>query len=257
LPKNSVAITIDDGFYSTARVAIPILEKYKFPATLYATTYYMQHPHPIFRLVVQYMFWKTRLTNAAFSGYLGLEGAFDLTNASGNDALVWRIIEHGERNCSEDERRSICVRLGQLLDVSYDEIAQSRILDLLTPSELRAATMSGVNIELHTHRHRFPKDDESGALREIADNRRALQAWLPGAFTHFCYPSGLHDERQWPWLQASGIVTATTCLPGSNSRRTPRNKLRRLLDAHAVHPLEFEASLSGFSDLLTGRIMTA
>src|SRR6266513_2629664 len=57
LPDSAIAITIDDGFHS---VASEILKKRGFPATLYLTTYYALKGTPIFRLVIQYMFWKTR-----------------------------------------------------------------------------------------------------------------------------------------------------------------------------------------------------
>ena len=38
LPKRSVVITIDDGYESVHRVALPLLRKYGFPATLFAYT---------------------------------------------------------------------------------------------------------------------------------------------------------------------------------------------------------------------------
>jgi hypothetical protein len=38
LPKRSVVITIDDGYESVHRVALPILRKYGFPATLFVYT---------------------------------------------------------------------------------------------------------------------------------------------------------------------------------------------------------------------------
>lgn len=38
LPKKSVVITIDDGWYSTYEIAFPILKKYAYPATLFVYT---------------------------------------------------------------------------------------------------------------------------------------------------------------------------------------------------------------------------
>src|SRR5579872_7447027 len=59
LPDFATVITIDDGFYSTYERASQVLAKFQFPATVYVTTYYCQHQNPIFRLLVQYVFWKT------------------------------------------------------------------------------------------------------------------------------------------------------------------------------------------------------
>lgn len=38
VPKNSVAITFDDGYKDTLTTALPVLEKYRVPATLFLTT---------------------------------------------------------------------------------------------------------------------------------------------------------------------------------------------------------------------------
>src|SRR5262245_22366687 len=58
LPDKAVAITIDDGFRSTLTVASPLLRSAGFPATVYVTTYYVDRPGPIYRLAIQYVFWK-------------------------------------------------------------------------------------------------------------------------------------------------------------------------------------------------------
>ena len=59
LPHNALSITIDDGFYNALSKAAPMLSEYGMPATLYLTSYYVEKGAPIFRLVVQYMLWKT------------------------------------------------------------------------------------------------------------------------------------------------------------------------------------------------------
>ncbi len=60
LPDSATVITIDDGFYSTFNSTFSLLRKFSFPATVYVTSYYLTKENPIFRLVVQYMFWKTK-----------------------------------------------------------------------------------------------------------------------------------------------------------------------------------------------------
>jgi hypothetical protein len=102
---------------------------------------------------------------------------------------------------------------------------------------------------LHTHRHQFPTDLNI-AKKEIDENRRFLEAIAPFQLDQFCYPSGFYDPSQWSLLTTLGVKSSTTCIPGNNSELTPRHGLRRFLDGSNVHQLEFEAEISGFSDLL-------
>src|SRR5689334_7503696 len=55
LPEAAVAITIDDGWVSTFTHMLPILEKYRLPATLYATTWYAGRDLPVVNVAVDYL----------------------------------------------------------------------------------------------------------------------------------------------------------------------------------------------------------
>jgi peptidoglycan/xylan/chitin deacetylase (PgdA/CDA1 family) len=253
LPENSVVLTIDDGFHSFIRIAVPLLQRYGYHATVYVTTYYVENANPIFRLVVQYMFWSTRKRELRLEGVSwSADRVVDLSDRTQSERAMWDCIDYGERRCDEAHRREICEELGALLESPYAEIVRSRILHLMSPDELRSLSGARVEVELHTHRHSFPSDDEALARREIADNRAALRRWLPGQRRHFCYPSGLWDQRQWAWLDKMNVRSSMTSLPGLNSQQTPRHALRRFLDGENIHQLEFEAALSGFWDLAPG-----
>lgn len=244
LPADALAITIDDGFYSTHEKALPLLQRFGFPATVYVTSYYVEHPNPVFRLAVQYMFHATAQPSLEWQGQ-----RYDLADPVQRQRAAWECIRAGEQ-ASEPERVALCERLGELLGTPYGPIAASKTLNLMTPAQLAALEAAGVAVELHTHRHLLPPDDRQAVHREIADNRAALRRWVGRDCRHFCYPSGLFDQRQWPWLDEMGVASSTTCLPGMNSRHTPRHGLRRFLDGANIHQLEFEAALSGFSDIV-------
>ncbi|QPF73717.1 polysaccharide deacetylase family protein [Roseateles sp. DAIF2] len=249
--KDTVAITVDDGFRSFHALAVPLLRRHGFPSTVYVTSYYVAQANPVFRLLLQYMFWKAvprRIEVAGLDG-VAIEGPVDLADAEAADRLLWACIDHGEQRCDEAQRRVLCERLGALLQVDFADLARAHVMELMRPEQLADLAAAGVTVELHTHRHRFPAD-ETIARGEIADNRQALQGWLPGAsFAHFCYPSGEWDARQWAWLDAMQVRSSTTCEPGLNDRNTPRHALRRFLDGEDVHQIEFEAAASGFVDL--------
>jgi peptidoglycan/xylan/chitin deacetylase (PgdA/CDA1 family) len=243
----NIAITIDDGFYSVLKCAAPVLLKYAFPATLYVTTYYVKHSHPVFCLAVQYMFWKTERDHFDAAGFLGNGGVQGLTPV--NDDICWKIIEFGEVFLPEAGRIDLLEKLGTALQVPLDALMRSRALSLLTPDEIRALSHYGIDIQLHTHRHRFPADNDKLA-REIIENREFLSRWYNQPLVDLCYPSGEWREEQWPVLTACHIRTATTCEIGLNDKGTSAYALRRFLDGENISDLEFEAELTGFKQLL-------
>lgn len=119
---------------------------------------------------------------------------------------------------------------------------------LCEAEQLKEMAQAGVDLQLHTHRHRLGSDAEE-IRREIEDNRRVLATLSAGPFEHFCYPSGEYHPDQFPKLAAVGIRTATTTEIGLVSQDANPLALPRLLDGENVTQLEFEAELSGFSHL--------
>lgn len=252
LPPNALVITIDDGFYGTYREAIQLLKKYQLPATLYITTYYSQHQNPVYRLVVQYIFWATQEKSLDL-GRLGtdaLRGEAAVSRRP-DDATLWRIIEYGETRLDEPGRRQLAARLASLLRVDLEQVERNRCLGLMNEDEIREASRAGIDIQLHTHRHRFPVD-ETSAKREIVENRAVLEPVVGKRLRHLCYPSGLWSDRHWAWLEDLDIQTATTCDVGFNDPQTHPLALKRIFDSSVVSWTEFEGELSGYLELVRG-----
>jgi peptidoglycan/xylan/chitin deacetylase (PgdA/CDA1 family) len=250
LPSCSTVITIDDGFFSVYQLALRFLKLFSVPATVYVASYYCDRGNPVFRLAVQYMFWKSRLSEIALDDLgVGLTGKVSIRDSVAEEKLIWTIIQHGETHCDEPQRRRLCELLGRQLGVDYDHIANTRIFGMMTSSEISDLIAAGVDIQLHTHRHRFP-EEQSVALKELEDNRTVLEPLAGKPLRHFCYPSGIFSEKQFDWLRAAGIDSATTCQPGINSSSTEKLALVRFLDGEDISEIEFEAELYGLTELL-------
>ncbi len=250
LPRSATVITIDDGFYGNYLHGRDLLREFALPMTLYVTTYYVVKQRPVFRHAVKYMFWKSRKQSLDLQGLPGVGGkSLLLGDQQRSERVQWDLIEYGESRLSDDERAGLCQLLGQRLGVSYDEMARDRGLSLVTPGEIRELAELGLDVQLHTHRHRLPADSDE-IRREIDDNRRVLEPLVGRSCDHFCYPSGVYASSQWRCLEELDIKSATTCVVGLNDARTPRYALRRFLDTENVRPIEFEAELSGFAELL-------
>ena len=242
LPPRALVITIDDGFKSTLAVAGPLLAG--TPATVYVTTYYMQKQVPIFGLAMQYIFWKAKVKGQGFSGFPDMEGVKDPEQA------MQRLIRRGHEMQREQDRQELLRRTASALKVDLAPLYDQHLLSIMSVDELQELSRLGMDVQLHTHRHRFPAGDQAGACREIEENRICLKKAVGVAPQHFCYPSGIFDESQWPWLDALGVESATTCLPGLNRFDTPRYGLRRFLDHEGIEFIEFRAELAGFNEIL-------
>jgi peptidoglycan/xylan/chitin deacetylase (PgdA/CDA1 family) len=228
LPRGATVITIDDGFYGLYRYGRHVLQEFSLPATLYLTTYYCVKKNPIFRLAVQYMFWK------------GDGRQRDTTS-------MWSLIHYGETQCDEQQRCEIARSLGARLGVDYRAIVEERLLSLVNLAEVHEMALSGIDVQLHTHRHRSAAD-EAAAIKEISDNRAVLKALARKPLHHFCYPSGVWSEKA--WLRAAGIKSATTCEPGLNYKGASRYELKRFLDGERISQIEFEAEMCGYAELI-------
>jgi len=251
LPANAVVVVIDDGFYSVLNKAAPLLNKHGFPATLYVASYYVSKGTPIFRLVIQYLFWKTRHSSFGPPDRPWSSAKIiDLKDIQAARQTMWQIIDYGETHCDEDQRQEICAEVATTLGLDFEAIIAARGLSLLTPDELCRLEDFGVDVQLHTHRHTFPTDKPEQARSELHDNRVVLEKILGRHLEHFCYPSGVWACKLLPMLAEEGIVTATTCQAGMNDRTTNPLALYRILDQDDMHDIEFEAELTGFCELL-------
>jgi peptidoglycan/xylan/chitin deacetylase (PgdA/CDA1 family) len=231
---------------------LPVLRRYGFPATLYMTTYYCRYPNPIFRLVVQYMFWATPKQDLHLDRLLPELRGVSSTHGPEGERVQWQIINYGESALSENARVALAQELGERLRVDYEKIRDSRKLSLLSEREVAQLAGEGLDIQLHTHRHDLPQSPEL-IRREIEDNRGVLVPLTTRPLRHFCYPSGQWSKTMWPTLEALGVETATTCEPGLVRSETPRLAWPRILDREDLPRVVFEAELSGFKSQLRGQ----
>jgi len=111
---------------------------------------------------------------------------------------------------------------------------------------------NGVDVQLHTHRHRTPEVEQS-FRQEIIDNRKKIRAVIGKEARHFCYPSGVYRKQFIGWLEKENIVSATTCDAGLASRGDDMYLLPRLVDTTGRAQLEFDSWLSGVGALLSFR----
>ena len=250
LPERSVVITFDDGFYDFKHHAVPMLAEFGFPCTLYFTTYYSGLPFPIINLALDYLMWKC-----------GRE-AVDVPEASGGFRTLqmrsWPLRTWMERQQAKvafldyfaakglgtieknDFARSLSTQFG----IDYEALLRSRYGQIMTGDEAAQVARAGIDIQLHTHRHRTPLVREL-FVRELRDNEARIEEITGKTPRHFCYPSGHSDPAFLPWLQEFGVQSATTCQRGLASPSDNPLLLPRVLDDSNMDVVEFEGVVSG------------
>ncbi|MFL5620529.1 MAG: polysaccharide deacetylase family protein [Gemmatimonadaceae bacterium] len=259
LPPRSVVLTFDDGMYDFHARAWPLLRQFGFPATVYLTTYYSDYDQPIFGLLCSYMLWRarTRMPQPDVTPLFGTSMPWQLSDAAGRARAKRDILAYADREqLTAQERTTWAERLGDLLGVNYEAIRAKRMLTVMTREEAAEVARDGIDVELHTHRHRTP-NDRALFLREISDNRARIERIRDGVAHHFCYPSGIYRPEFLPWLREAGVTTATTCDPGLASPRSDPLLLPRLVDTSFLSPLDVEGWMTGMSGFFMARKASA
>jgi peptidoglycan/xylan/chitin deacetylase (PgdA/CDA1 family) len=251
LPARSVVLTFDDGTYDFHKLIYPLLKEYQYPATVYQTTHYCSRRLPVFSFVCSYMLWKKRDTVLPAAPSIGLTHEVPLDQATARDAAMRQMIAFADqKQLSSEQKNEIAAELASLLGLDYLEMSRRRVGQLMNPEEIRELAGAGIKFELHTHRHRTPRDREL-FIKEIEDNRKALKEITRTCPAHFCYPSGHYDLMFLPWLCEKGVASATTCEPGLASVRSQPLLLPRFIDTTGQTELDFESWLTGIGALVS------
>ena len=254
LPPNSVAITLDDGWADFRTHAFPVLQKHAFPATVYLTTYYCRFNRPIFRFALAHMMWKLRSQMVENVGFDWLPQPLDFRSEAARSELLTRIGDYAKQhNLSGQQKDELAAAFAETIGFDYATLCRERLFNLMNPEEVAQMARAGIDIQLHTHRHRTPLD-RNRFVDEIRQNRKLVEEMTGmDERVHFCYPSGAIRPEFLPWLQEAGVQSATTSEHGLASRRSDALLLPRFLDHQGLTDDEFAACVSGLAAFIPRR----
>ena len=245
LTAPTVVITFDDGWHDFYTVAWPMLREFSYPATVYQTTYYSQYNRPVFDPACAYLLWKGV---GRVIEYRGLDGGLvrlNLTQPGAMEQARRDLLSNAEeRNWTAQQKDLFLQRLAQGVGFEYELMLRSRTLHLMNERELREIAAAGIDVELHTHRHRLPSSKQL-FFGELENNQEFLRTVTRKQSKDFCYPNGEYRPEFVAWLREAGINSATTCEPGRASHRSNPLLLPRLTDASTVSQGKFESWLAG------------
>lgn len=228
MPPRAVAITFDDGYRSFHELALPVLQEYNLPSTVFVTTGHMHDKSSMWNdMILEAV---RRLPPAPLDArQLGLS---DL----GVDQLPLRTVDDRRRTAyllterckylPPHERAAFTTHLQRLADVPLKE-------DLMLDADmLRSMRQHGVEIGGHTVNHPIlARVDDAVARREIVDNKRELEALVGAPLRMFAYPNGKrgadYTAAHVRMLEEAGYTAAFNTEPGAATRAYPRFELPR------------------------------
>ena len=222
LPQNSVAITFDDGYKDNYTNAMPILKKFKFSATFFVATGFLNGG----------MMWNDKVRELI--RYFPDNG-IDL-NKFGLDYYKWETEEQKRfvieslisklKYYPHDERLD---KIDAMLDLYQKEKMPSL---MMTDSEVRGLFDGGMDIGGHTVSHPIlatlkPKK----ALKEIVDNKEYLENIISEKLKIFAYPNGRptqdYTSESVEAVKKSGYNNAVTTSWGVSHKESDDYQLPR------------------------------
>ena len=240
-----VAVTFDDGYRDNLEHALPILQKYKVPATIYMTTRF---------LVGDTTMWWRELWEL-------LQSSYEFSVILHGKPKSWKI---GSRRlkiqCFKDLRHLLLNGSKEsFLDLSeqFKTGGSSRNYgDLCLSMEdiLELAKGGLVTIGSHTHNHySLAKLKDYEVLEEYIQSKKILEEVIGKPVRHLAYPYGTRQEagrREYLLAKEAGFDTGVTTVnggifPGSNPLALPRLEVRDHVTSKRLGIL-----LSGFAGML-------
>lgn len=251
LPNNSVVITVDDGWYSILSRADDIFSKFSYPYTIYVSSYYCKKEVPVLNVVLRYILLscKEREIDLKLMDIPGLSGVYSFIGNNYKEEVSDILFKYFNKLETTENKLSFINKVAHIFEVDYSQIEAERYLSLLNMIEIKQLADKGVDIQLHTHRHRMPFDQNNGIEIEINDNKNCLINYVKNKLEHFCYPSGVYTQDCESLLKKIGITSATTCDNGFVTRKSNFYYLPRFLDGESVQQIEFEAEMCGVSEM--------
>lgn len=244
LPPRSVVITFDDGFYDFFVHGQPILAEFSFPCTLYLTTHYCAYRAPVITLILDYLLWKSGLSSIDLPE-AGVSGPLPMRDFAERQQVLRSILMWMQaKGLTTIEKNEVAAQIARRFGLDYAELMRSRMVQIVSQQEAQQLSRAGIDIQLHTHRHRTPEDRDL-FRREILDNSNCILDITGKRPVHFCYPSGFHVPEFVPWLKELGVKSATTCERGLATANSDDLTLPRVLDDMNVNDVRFDSFIAG------------
>jgi peptidoglycan/xylan/chitin deacetylase (PgdA/CDA1 family) len=225
LPANAIVVTFDDGYRDNFLNAMPVLERFGVPATIFLAAAAVESKGVLWHDRIFSAFRESEVSR--LDGFGGDTSAYHLTTLDEKlfalqDALRFL------RSIDDTERMYWVKRLENELRVQ-DRMERPDLM--LRWEDIEVMRGKGMSFGSHSVSHpilsRLPEDC---ARMEICESKRTLEKRLGAPVTAFAYPSGRKsdfDGRTKEMVKEAGYDCAVTMIFGVNETDQDPYELRR------------------------------
>lgn len=266
LPKNSVALTFDDGYYDNYRHAFPLLKKYKMKATLYLNTAYVENEE---NRAFKYLSWK-EIEEMSSSGVFDIQlhshrhmpifvnTSFDRVVDS-ND-LLDKDIQHlyggnAQIGFPIFGKRGEFSSTGVIVPLEAAEKFKNFYENLSTEEKGNKKLIQDfINSELHKDLIFETLDEaKTRVLNDLNKNISLIEEHTGYKPNFFCWPWGHKSPEFIAILKNAGIAGFVTTRKGTNGLKLDLENIRRV-ELRVFSPLKFKLNLLICRNYLLGKI---
>ncbi|WP_044913069.1 polysaccharide deacetylase family protein [Butyrivibrio sp. WCE2006] len=222
----SVAVTFDDGYADNLYYALPILEKYNVPATIFVSTGNIDTKKEFWWDTLEHIICNSTILPDAIE-WKGKKYITNSVESKLNTCFEMHPILKGMTHVERENELKWMAEKYDVKSVRYDE---NRIL---SKEELRELSKSKyINIGAHTITHSCLKNEsEHEQVNEIVESKKKLEEIIGKRVTCFSFPFGGENDFSYKTisiLKNSGIDMAFTTKSGladkaSDNFTIPRN----------------------------------
>lgn len=196
LPEKSVAVTFDDGYLSTKEEALPILEKFDVPATVYVPSNFLDIESVYGFNLVEFL-----ETNSEVSFEFDEEEFSYELGSFEEKKQAYKEIKELLQNLEVSERQEFMNSLG------FGKSAAGKLMDKEELRELDNHELISVGAHSTDHRRLTDLEPEE-ARKSIESSKEALEDVLGHEISSFSFPFGAKNRELVEMVEEAGFDNA-------------------------------------------------
>nr|HPM03821.1 polysaccharide deacetylase family protein [Candidatus Cloacimonadota bacterium] len=195
LTPGSIALTFDDGYLDNLTNALPVLEKYKIPATIFITTNFIGQEIEFWWDEIEKIFLEMKQIPSSLSVSDDSGKTWDWTLRSNQDRIkAWEDIQQMLRNMKYEEIYSFLKNLSEnWLGIPYKCRKTHKILNKDQLVQLSKSNF--IEIGSHTLTHsKLSQLNYNEQFNEINESKKIIESIIQKKVNFISYPYGNHAD---------------------------------------------------------------